>query len=104
MHGQAMALRGAADETLVEGDIGAQAGDLFIALGQGALQVEIGLAADLVGTLQGRDLLFEDFHALALRPDLAAEVVRARRDHRPQAPGPKPLGRASRSESVCQYV
>ena len=29
------AVRGGADEALVEGDVGAQAGDLLVALGQG---------------------------------------------------------------------
>src|SRR5690606_41692904 len=40
VHREAVALRGAADEALVEGHVGAQPRDLLVALGQRALQLD----------------------------------------------------------------
>ena len=81
-----MALRGGADEALVEGDVGAQAGDLLVAFGQGALQVGIGLAADLVGTLEGGDFLFQRVDVRSLAAQALAGIGRLRALGTPQAP------------------
>jgi hypothetical protein len=52
MHVQSLALAGGTHQTLVEGDIRAQTGDLFVALGQRGLDFGIGGAADPVGHRQ----------------------------------------------------
>src|SRR5207342_1545019 len=52
MYGQAVARGGSAHEALVEGNVGAQAGDLLVAVRDRALQVAVGIATDLVGAAE----------------------------------------------------
>ncbi len=81
-----MALRGSADETFVEGDVGAQAGDLLVAFGQRALQFGVGLAADLVGTPQGGGFLLQHVDARGLAAQQLGGIRRLRPERAPQAP------------------
>ena len=86
MHGQAVALRGGADEAFVEGDVRAQAGDFLVTLGQRALQVGIGLAADLVRALEGGGFLLQCVDALRLLVQAIPRIGRLRAERSPQTP------------------
>ncbi len=57
MHGQALTARAAADQSAVEGEVGAQAGDLLVAVAQALLQVVGGHLANLLGPLEHGDAL-----------------------------------------------
>jgi len=87
VHGQAATLAGGADEALVEGDIGAQAGDFLVTLGQRGLQVAVGVTADLVRARQRGDPLLQllDLFFLGLELMRAGRLSAAGQDL-PQAP------------------
>jgi hypothetical protein len=105
---QPVALRGGADEALVEGDVRAQAGDLLIALGQRALQVGIGLPADLVGAGQGGDLLLQFLDPVALVAQALAGIGRAAgrncatRPSRRTPPTPAPAAAGPCADGRCR--
>src|SRR5690606_28471566 len=84
VHGQAAALGGGADEAFIEGNFRAQRGHLLLALGQRALQLAVGLAADLVRARERGHALLELLHLLAQGRRVLA---RAAAKHGPHAPG-----------------
>jgi hypothetical protein len=93
VHRQAAALPGGADEALVEGHVGAQAGDFLVALGQRRLQVGIGLAADLVGTREDGIALFQHLDPARLLAQPFTRVGGRRCERAPGAPQPQQQGR-----------
>src|SRR5207342_847495 len=93
MHGQAVARGGSAHEALVEGNVGAQAGDLLVAVRDRALQVAVGIATDLVGAAERGDALAQLLGVVAQprlltleAADLRARIARDRCEQAPRTP------------------
>src|SRR5690554_3732978 len=101
MHGQAAAFRGGTDEAFVEGDLGAQPGHLLLALGQRALQLAVGLAADLVRARQRGHPLLQRVHLLAQHLRVLAGPAA---EYHPRAPGAEPQRQQDQGEQSVDPV